>query len=190
MAEDPAEIRDDASEEEMEQAVHEESFVGTNDCYTPRFANGDFVFGGGSFIDLSGGGSPSANPSTPTSNANATTPNASVANPPPAKKVKKMSKAEAKQAALTDAFVSYLAENKEVMVKLVDVVGFDKKMSDKRGGVFGHLEKLNLNVDDILTANAKILANDKRVEEFYSVPEHYRQHWVGMLLEGKLGPTA
>ncbi|KAH7839711.1 hypothetical protein Vadar_007742 [Vaccinium darrowii] len=163
MAEDPPEIRDDASEEEMEQSIHDESFIGTNDCYTPRFANGDFVFGGGSsFIDVSGGGSPN----TPTSNANATTPNASIANPPPpppppgAKKVKKMSKAEAKQAALNDAFGSYLAENKEVMVKLVETVGFDQRMSDIRGGVFAQLKKLNLDVDNMLTANAMILAND------------------------------
>ncbi|KAH7847025.1 hypothetical protein Vadar_020973 [Vaccinium darrowii] len=125
MTEDPAEIRNDGSKEEIEQPI--QSFVGTNDFYTPQFVNGDFVFGGGSFINLSAGGSQGANPTALASNANATTPNAFIANPP-AKKVKKMSKAEEKQAALNDAFRSYMAESKEVMVKLVDVVGFEQRL--------------------------------------------------------------
>ena len=32
MAEDAAEIREDASDDETHQPSHEESFVGTNDC--------------------------------------------------------------------------------------------------------------------------------------------------------------
>ncbi|KAH7866469.1 hypothetical protein Vadar_020840 [Vaccinium darrowii] len=172
MAEGPAEIRDDGSEEEIEQAIHDESFVGTNDCYTPRFANGDFVFGGGSFIDLSRGGSPAANPNTPTSNqCQCHHSQCFHCKSPPAKKVKKMSKAEAKQAALNDAFGSYMAESKEVMVKLVDAIGFEQRLSDRRGGVVCQLEKLNLDVDDMLTANAMTLASDKKVDDFYSVPE-------------------
>ncbi|KAH7855297.1 hypothetical protein Vadar_023392 [Vaccinium darrowii] len=83
MAEDPPEIRDDVSDEDIEAPIYEESFVGTNECYTPRFANGDFVYGGDSFIDLSAGGSQGLNPTTPTSNVNATTPNASVGKPAP-----------------------------------------------------------------------------------------------------------
>ncbi|KAH7844283.1 hypothetical protein Vadar_026470 [Vaccinium darrowii] len=107
MAEDPPEIRDDDWEEEIDQVWHEESVVGTNDCYTPRFANGEFVFGGGgsSFIDLSAGGSQPANPSTPTSNDNA--------------------------------------------------------------------KNLELEMEDMLTANAMILASEERVDEFYSVPESF-----------------
>ncbi|KAH7841013.1 hypothetical protein Vadar_024503 [Vaccinium darrowii] len=81
MAEDPPEIRDDVSDEDIEPPVYEESFVGTNECYTPRFANCDFVFGGGTFVDLSVGGSQGANLTTPTSNV--PTPNAYVGNPPP-----------------------------------------------------------------------------------------------------------
>ncbi|KAH7851212.1 hypothetical protein Vadar_008668 [Vaccinium darrowii] len=190
MAEDPPEIRDDDWEEEIDQVWHEESVVGTNDCYTPRFANGEFVFGGGgsSFIDLSAGGSQPANPTTPTSNGNASTPTSNAnananansnanANPPP-KKAKKLSRGEAKQKAIHDTFGRYMEESKEVMVKLVDNVGYDQKLSDKRIGVFPNLENLELEMEDMLTANAMILASEERVDEFYSVPERYRKHWV------------
>ncbi|KAH7835851.1 hypothetical protein Vadar_030491 [Vaccinium darrowii] len=191
MAEDPAEIRDDGSDEEIEEVGHDESFVGTNDCYTPRFANGEFVHGGATFVDLCAGGSQAGNPSTPTSYANATTPtsnaNASTANAP-LKKAKKMTKAELKQAALNEALGSYMADTKEVMVKLVDAVSFEQKLSDKRNGVFGHLQQLKLQMEEIFTANAMILASDKKVDEFYSIPEAFRQPWVEMLLKGLLAP--
>ncbi|KAH7861762.1 hypothetical protein Vadar_030481 [Vaccinium darrowii] len=158
MAEDPPEIRDDDWEEEIDQVGPEESFVGTNDCYTPSNRN------------------PNPNANT-NSNANA--------NPPP-KKAKKLSRVEAKQKAIYDAFGSYMDESKEVIVKLVDNVGYDQKLSDKRIGVFPNLENLELGMEDMLTANAMILASEERVDEFYSVPERYRIHWVGMLLAGKL----
>ncbi|KAH7864500.1 hypothetical protein Vadar_030217 [Vaccinium darrowii] len=191
MAEDSPEIRDDVSDEDIEAPIYEESFVGTNECYTPRFANGDFVYGGDSFIDLSAGGSQGLNPTTPTSNVNATTPNASVGKPaPPAKKVKKMSKAEVKQAALNEALGSYLADSKEVMVKLVDAVSFDQKVANQRNGVFGHLQQLNLQMEEMFTANSMILASDKKLAEFYSIPEAFRQPWVEMLLKGLLGPNS
>ncbi|KAH7835936.1 hypothetical protein Vadar_031255 [Vaccinium darrowii] len=187
MAEDPLEIRDDDWEEEIDQFGHEESVVGTNDYYTSRFANGEFVFGGGgsTFIDLSVGGSQPPNPTTPASNGNASTPtsnpnpNANAnsnanANPPP-KKAKKVTRAEAKQKAIYDAFGSYMDESKEVMLKLVDNVGYDQKLSDKRIGVFPNLENLGLEMEDMLTANAMILASEERVDEFYSVPESVAQ---------------
>ncbi|KAH7843062.1 hypothetical protein Vadar_012266 [Vaccinium darrowii] len=94
-----------------------------------RATDGGFVFRGPTFIDLSAGGSQAANLVTPMSNANATTPtsnanaNASTANPPP-KKAKKLTRAEVKQAALNEAFGSYMAESKEVREKLIDSVGF------------------------------------------------------------------
>ncbi|KAH7847722.1 hypothetical protein Vadar_029536 [Vaccinium darrowii] len=143
--------------------------------------------------DLSTGGSQAANPSTPTSNANATTPtsnananaNASKTNPP-AKKAKKLTTAEAKQAPLNERIGSYMDETKEVMMELVHAVGFDQRFFDKRQRVFGELEKLHLEMEDMLTANAMILATEQKVDEFYSIPEWYRQHWVGMLLQGKL----
>lgn len=196
LAEDPPEVRD-GSDEEIDQPGHEESFVETNDYYTPRFEDGGFVFGDSAFVDFSAGGSQAAYPTTPTSNANPTTPTshatanpkASTTNPPP-KKAKKLTRAEAKQAALSEQLASYMQENKEVMEKLVVAVGFDQKisekLSEKRNMVFGMLENLNLEMEDIFTANAMILATDQKVEEFHTIPERYRRHWVGMLLEGKL----
>ena len=191
MAEDAAEIREDASDDATHQPSQEESFVGTNDCYIPRYTDGRFVFGGTDFMDLSAGGSQNASPSTPTSNANATTPptnaNASTATRP-LKKAKKLTWAEAKQDSLTEAFGSYMSETKEVMEKLVNAVAYEHKLSERRQGVFAELEKLNLEIEDMLTANAMILATEEKVDEFYSVPERYRQQWVGMLLQGKLNP--
>ncbi|KAH7860870.1 hypothetical protein Vadar_018977 [Vaccinium darrowii] len=192
MAEDPPEIHD-GSNEEIDQPSHEESFVETNDCYTPMFEDGVFVFGGPTFVDFSTGGSQAAYPTTPTSNANPTTPtihatanpNASTTNPP-SKKAKKLTRAKAKQTALTEQLAIYMQENKEVMEKLVVAVGTNQRLSEKRNLVFGMLEKLNLEVEDMLTANAMILATDQKVEEFHTVPERYRQHWMVMLLQGKL----
>ncbi|KAH7862005.1 hypothetical protein Vadar_033587 [Vaccinium darrowii] len=132
-------------------------------------------------------------PTTPTSNVNHTTPishatanpKASTTNPPP-KKAKKLTRAEAKQAALSEQLAIYMQENKEVMEKLVVAVGFDQKLSDKRNLAFGMLENLNLEVEDMLTTNAMILAKDQKVEEFHTIPERYMRRWVGMLLQGKL----
>ncbi|KAH7850058.1 hypothetical protein Vadar_027230 [Vaccinium darrowii] len=185
LAEDPPEIRD-GSDEEIDQG-HQESFVDTNDCYTPRFEDGGFVYGD---LNFSAGCSqpayPSTPTSTPTSHATATAnPNASTAIPPP-KKGKKLTRAEAKQVALSEQIAIYMQESKDVMEKLVTAVGTDQRLSEKRNLVFGMLENLNLEIEDMLTANAMILATDQKVEEFHTVPERYRRHWVGMLLEGKL----
>ncbi|KAH7864220.1 hypothetical protein Vadar_027117 [Vaccinium darrowii] len=174
LAEDPPEIRD-GSDEEIDQG-HQESFVDTNDCYTPRFEDGGFVFGDPTFVGLSAGCSQPAYPSTPTSNANPSTPtshaianpNASTANPPP-KKAKKLTRAEEKHVALSEQLAIYMQENKEVMEKLVVAVGTDQRLSEKRNLVFGMLENLNLEVEDMLTANAMILATDQRVEEFHTI---------------------
>ncbi|PSR90999.1 Outer membrane protein like [Actinidia chinensis var. chinensis] len=189
MAEDAAEIREDASDDTTHQSSHEESFVGTNDCYISRYTDGRFVFGVADFMDLSVGGSQNASPSTPTSNANATTPptnvNASTATHP-LKKARKLTRAEAKQDSLTKAFGSYMSETKEVMEKLVNAVAYEHRLSERRQGVFTELEKLNLEIEDMLTANAVILVIEEKVNEFYSVPKRYRQQWVGMLLQGKL----
>ncbi|XP_057491000.1 uncharacterized protein LOC130776810 isoform X1 [Actinidia eriantha] len=189
MAEDPAEIREDACDDTTHQPSQEESYVGTNDCYIPRYTDGRFVFGGTDFMDLSAGGSQNASPSTPTSNANATTPptngNVSTASRP-LKKPRKLTRAETKQDSLTEAFGSYMSETKEVMEKLVNVVAYEHRLSERRQGVFAELEKLNLEIEDMLTANVMILATEEKVDEFYSVPDRYRQQWVGMLLQGKL----
>ena len=127
--------------------------------------------------------------STLTSNANATTPptngNVSTASRP-LKKARKLTRAETKQDSLTEAFGSYMSETKEVMEKLVNAVAYEHRLSERRQGVFAELEKLNLEIEDMLTANAMILATEEKVDEFYSVPERYRQQWVGMLLQGKL----
>ncbi|KAH7850291.1 hypothetical protein Vadar_030539 [Vaccinium darrowii] len=128
---DLVEIRGNGSELEIDQPEHDELFVKTNDCYPPRYVDGGFVFGGATFVDLSAGGSQAAYPTTPTSNANATTTPMSHANPPP-KKAKKLSRAEAKQVALNEVFECYMTESKEVMEKLVVVVRFEQRMSDKK----------------------------------------------------------
>ncbi|KAH7854945.1 hypothetical protein Vadar_019447 [Vaccinium darrowii] len=191
LAEDPPEIRD-GSDEEIEQG-HQESFVDTNDCYTPRFEDGGFVYGDLNFFaGCSQPAYPSTPTSTPTSHATATAtatanPNASTAIPPP-KKGKKLTRAEAKQVALSEQIAIYMQESKDVMEKLVTAVGTDQRLSEKRNLVFGMLENLNLEIEDMLTANAMILATDQKVEEFHTVLERYRRHWVGMLLEGKLNP--
>ena len=142
-------------------------------------------------MDLPASGSQNASPSTPTSNANVTTPptnaNASTATRL-LKKAMKFTRAEAKQDSLTEAFGSYMSETKEVMEKLVNAVAYEHRLSERRQGVFAELEKLNLEIEDMLTANAMILATEEKVDEFYSVPERYRQQWVGMLLQGKLNP--
>ncbi|GFY88809.1 hypothetical protein Acr_06g0007490 [Actinidia rufa] len=187
MAEDAAEIREDASDDATHQPSHEESFVGTNDFYIPMYTNGGFVFGGVDFMDLSAGDSQNTSPSTPTSNANTTTTtpptnaNASIATCP-LKRAKKLTRAEAKQDSLTEAFGSYISETIEVMEKLVNAIAFEHRLFERRHGVFTELEKLNLEIEDMLTANAMILATEEKVDEFYSVPERYRQQWVGMLL--------
>ena len=191
MTEDVAEIRKDASDDETHQPSHEESFVGTNDCYIPRYTDGRFVFGGADFMDLSAGGSQNASPSTPTSNANVTTPPTNVNASTSTRQLKKartLTRAKAKQDSLTEAFGSYTFETKEVIEKLVNVVASEHRLSERRQGVFAELEKLNLEIEDMLTANAMILATEEKVDEFYSVPERYRQQWVGMLLQGKLNP--
>ncbi|GFY91385.1 hypothetical protein Acr_07g0015810 [Actinidia rufa] len=162
MAEDPAEIRVDACDDATHQPSQEESYVGTNDCYIPRYTDGRFVFGGTDFMDLSAGASR------------------------PLKKARKLTRAETKQDSLTEAFGSYMSETKEVMEKLVNAVAYEHRLSERRQGVFAELEKLNLEIEDMLTANAMILATEEKVDEFYSVPERYRQQWVGMLLQGKL----
>ncbi|KAH7861508.1 hypothetical protein Vadar_027155 [Vaccinium darrowii] len=105
---------------------------------------------------------------------------------PPAKKAKKLSRADAKQAALTDLIGSYMADTKEVMGQLVHAVGFDQRLEDKRNGVFPELQKLAIPMEDQFAANSLILATDERVIEFYSIPEQMREVWVGMLLAGKL----
>ncbi|GFY82617.1 hypothetical protein Acr_02g0008570 [Actinidia rufa] len=189
MAEDAAEIMEDASDDVSHQPSYEESFVGNNEFYIPRYTDGRFVFGGADFIDLSTGGSQNASPSTPTSNANATTPpthaNATTTTRP-LKKAKKLTRVEAKQDSLTQAFGSYMSDTREVMEKLVNAVSSDHRLSERRQGVFAELEKLNLEIEDMLTANAMILATEEKLDEFYSVPERYRKQWVGMLLQGKL----
>ncbi|GFZ21398.1 hypothetical protein Acr_29g0005600 [Actinidia rufa] len=155
MAKDAAEIREDAFDDATHQPSHEESFVSTNDCYIPS-------------------------PSTPTSNANDTTTtpptnaNASTANRP-LKKTKKLTRAEAKQDSLTEAFGSYMPETIEVMEKLVNVVAFEHRLSERRHGVITKLEKLNLEIEDMLIANAMMLATEEKIDEFYNVPERYRQ---------------
>ena len=174
MTEDVAEIRKDASDDETHQPSHEESFVGTNDCYIPRYIDGRFVFGGADFMDLSTGASQNASPSTPTSNANATTPptNANASTVTRLfKKARKLTRAEAKQESLIEAFGSYMYKTREVMEKLVNVVASEHGLSERRQAVFAELEKLNLEIEDMLTANAMILATEEKVDEFYSVSE-------------------
>ncbi|GFS46129.1 hypothetical protein Acr_00g0100280 [Actinidia rufa] len=189
MAEDAAEIMEDASGDVSHQPSYEESFVGNNEFYIPRYTDGRFVFGGADFIDLSTGGSQNTSPPTPTSNANATTPpthaNATTTTRP-LKKAKKLTRVEAKQDSLTQAFGSYMSDTREVMEKLVNAVSSEHRLSERRQGVFVELEKLNLEIEDMLTANAMILATEEKLDEFYSAPERYRQQWVGMLLQGKL----
>lgn len=102
------------------------------------------------------------------------------------KKAKKLSKADVKQAAIQDVLGSYLAESRDVMEKLVDAVGHDSKVSQKRERVFNELMKLELDMVDRFTATAMILEADKKVDNFFSIPEAYRQQWVELLLEGKI----
>lgn len=96
------------------------------------------MYGSGTFADLLDG-SQTSNPNTPTSNANTPTSNAnsSIAN-------LQMSKADVKQGALHDAFGSYMAESREVMEKLVDAVGYERKLFEKRNKVFSELMKLDM----------------------------------------------
>ncbi|GFS29179.1 hypothetical protein Acr_00g0005690 [Actinidia rufa] len=87
--------------------------------------------------------------------------------------------AEIMEDASNDAFGSYMSDTREVMEKLVNAVSSEHKLSERRQGVFAELEKLNLEIEDMLTANAMILAIEEKLDEFYSVPERYRQQLVG-----------
>ncbi|GFS31885.1 hypothetical protein Acr_00g0019730 [Actinidia rufa] len=117
------------------------------------YTDGRFVFGGADFIDLSTGGSQNAS--------------------------KEVDKGGGKEDSLTQAFGSYMSDTREVMEKLVNAVSSDHRLSERRQGVFAELEKLNLEIEDMLTANAMILATEEKLDEFYSVPERYRQQLVG-----------
>ncbi|KAH7852639.1 hypothetical protein Vadar_027268 [Vaccinium darrowii] len=173
LAEDPPEI-----ESQFVDLDDISISIGTNECYTPRFANGKFVHVTQNFSDL-GGGMQAGSPSTPTSHANTpmqpTVGGKTTRINPPAKKAKKMSRADAKQAALNDIIGSYMAENKEVMAELIHAIGFEQRLADKRNGVFPELQKLPIPMEDQFAANSLILATDERVIEFYSIPEQMRQ---------------
>ncbi|KAH7861075.1 hypothetical protein Vadar_021356 [Vaccinium darrowii] len=184
LAEDPPEIEvDDVDVDDISISI------GNNECYTPRFSNGEFVHVTQNFSDL-GGGTQAGSPSTPTSHANTPMPPSVGATTsginPPAKKAKKLSRADAKQAAPHNLIGSYMADSKEVMGQLVHAVGFEQRLADKRNGVFPELQKLKIPMEDQFAANSLILATDERVIEFYTIPEEMRQVWVGMLLAGKL----
>ncbi|KAH7837589.1 hypothetical protein Vadar_015569 [Vaccinium darrowii] len=172
MAEDPAEIRDNDWEEEIDQVGHEESVVGTNECYIPSRQSHH------SHEQCQCHHSHEQCQCQCQFKRHCQS---------PAEEGKEVVKGGGKTKGTNEAFGSYMDESKDVMVKLVDAMGYEQKQSNKRIGVFANLENLELEVEDMLTANAMILASEERVDEFYRVPIWYRKHWVvGMLLQGKL----
>ncbi|KAG5549473.1 hypothetical protein RHGRI_014719 [Rhododendron griersonianum] len=159
------------------------------ECYTPRYANGEAIWTSDTFVELSYG-SIIANPTTPISNANAhanANPNARAnanpnarANPnacvnanvvpmPPKKKAKK-------EATIPEVLGNYLSQSAMVMEKITDVIGYDKQLSFRRERVFDELLKLDMDGDDRYIVNAIIVQAEDRVDTFYGISaesKHY-----------------
>lgn len=199
---DPAEILYDEATNETPDLDE----IPEDDCYIPRFESGDPVFVNLSPIsDTENTSTPrsttrrNTNPttaqseteksSTPTSairrTTNPTTSHATsnaMPKPPP----KKKSKLEAKESALDEAFGSYMKESTSMLGRIADGIGYDMKLSNKREGLFGELQKLNISMDDMFTVAAIISEADDRVDAFYGLPENLRQPWVERVLAGTL----
>ncbi|XP_058209908.1 uncharacterized protein LOC131322564 isoform X2 [Rhododendron vialii] len=174
IAEDAAEL-DDVQAEPVETLNPDDLF---DDYYTPSFANGDPAF-----VDIStSAGTPTsfANPPTPKTNAN--TPAMNVVPERP----KKKAKVDAKEASIHNAFGDFMAQSSTAFLKIADSIGYEDRLSAKKERVFAELEKLDLQLIDMFSAQAIIVSAEENVDTFYGISENYRQAWVEAVLAGQI----
>ena len=122
-------------------------------------------------------------PSTPRGNFN---PSTTRVNGNPSTPVPERPKKKAKLDALNEMMKGFIAQNNAHMEKLVNAVGYDKELSNKRKSVFSELMKLDMEEMDRFKVNNIIVAGEERLDAFFGIPDHMKQRWVEGVLDGKV----
>ncbi|GFS38381.1 hypothetical protein Acr_00g0057140 [Actinidia rufa] len=170
-----------------------------NDCYSPRYTGGEPLFPDGIFVDITGNDPiDNINPSTPRGNVNPSStpkgninpsnprgdgnPSTPITNIPVPERPKKKAKLDA----LNEMMKGFIAQNNAHMKKLTNALGYDKELSNKRKSAFSELIKLDMDEMDRFKVNNIIVVGEERLDAFFVIPYHMKQHWVEGVLDGKV----